>query len=122
MKVAIYEILSDIHRYKYVKEADDYAEKSESYIRVTDIKEVDFEMTDDAFIIPKKVEALRAEAGKVAAEFEEKIGKLLAITHQPEEDNEPLFGIDVKQDAEGEATKPYLDVTQPIEGKEEGTA
>ena len=116
MKVAIYEILSDIHRYKYVKEADDYTEKSESYIRITDIKEVDFEMTDDAFIIPKKVEALRAEKGRVAADFDEKIGKLLAITH--ETSSLP----DVEQDAEPEATKPYLDVTQPIEGKEEGTA
>ena len=130
MKIAIYEILSDVHRYKYVKEADDYAESNESYVRVTDIKEVDFEIIDDAFIIPKKVEALRAEKGRISAEFDDKIGRLLAITHEPEKEEEGSFfavGDDetspfpeTEQEAEPEATEPFLDVGEKIEGHEEG--
>jgi hypothetical protein len=85
MQVALYEILDNAERYQYLEEADEYQESNKRYIRISNIVEVEFDMIDDAFIVPKKVEALRAEKAAAAAKFDEKIGKLLAITQQPED-------------------------------------
>ena len=51
MKIALYEILDIPERYQYIKEATEDAEKDESYIRVSDIRTVDFKITDDAITI-----------------------------------------------------------------------
>jgi hypothetical protein len=87
-KIALYEIRTNEDRWQYLKEATEYHENEKSYIRVSNIVEVEFEMIDDSLIIPKKVEALRAEKAAKAAEYDEKIGKLLAITHQPDGEEE----------------------------------
>ena len=84
MKIALYELAANEARYKYLHEAIDYREKDTSYIRVSNIIEVPFEIVDDAIIIPQKVTALRAEKEIVSKEFDEKIAKLLAIEHKPE--------------------------------------
>ncbi len=86
MKVARYEILNDASRFVYLHEVSDYYEEGDGYIRVSDIVDADFVMVDDALIIPRKVDALRAEKAIQAAEFDEKIAKLLSITHQSEEE------------------------------------
>ncbi len=122
MEVALYEILTDVHRYQYLNEATKYQEKNEQYIRISNIVEIEFEMIDEAFIIPKKVDKLRAEKAVAAEEFDEKIGKLLSITHQPDAEEElfePAFGEPEKDSVD--PTEPFLDVTEPIEGEEEGT-
>jgi len=92
MKVALYEIRASEARYKYVKEVTEWTEEDKGYLRVSDIVDVAFIEVEDAIIIPQKVAALRAEKVQVAQEFEDKIAKLQAITHQPEKgDNVESF-------------------------------
>ena len=83
MKIALYELAANNARHKYAHEATNYREKDTSYIRVSNIIDVPFEIVDDAIIIPQKVTALRAEKAVVSKDFDEKIAKLLAIEHQP---------------------------------------
>ena len=83
MEIALYELRADENRYKYIKEVTDWAEKDDSYIRVSDVVDVLFVMVDDSITIPIKVEALKIEKVLIAKEFDKKISKLLAIEHRP---------------------------------------
>jgi len=85
MKIAVYEILDNAERYKYLKEVTEYIENDANYIRVTSIEDIDFTEVEDAIIIPQKVAALRAAKVKAAQEFDDKIAKLQALPHLPEE-------------------------------------
>jgi hypothetical protein len=88
MKIALYEILDNAERYQYLEEATEFQEANTRYIRISNIIKVDFEMIDDALIIPKKVEAIRAEKAVAMEKFDEKIAKLQAITYQPDGEEE----------------------------------
>ena len=91
MKIALYEIKTNVDRYQYLEKVEDYREnETSSYVRISNVVEIEFDMVPDSQIIPVKIEALRAEKGKMTAKFDEEIGKLLAITHQPEEDDAEL--------------------------------
>ena len=103
MKVALYEILNNVDRYQYLKEATDWTEKDESYIRISDIVDIPFVMIDDALIIPRKVAKIREDKVEAMAVFDNNIAKLMAITYVPEDPEEPLtdFGEGLAGEEEG---------------------
>ena len=89
MKIALYKHLeyggSDPHV------ADDWAESSEEYLRLTNIVDVDFVEVSKDETVPKEIDYLRNEIKKADAlhgiaieKIETKISKLLAITHEVE--------------------------------------
>ena len=67
----------------------DKFEKVEGYIRTSEYAEVEFLSLPASEVVPKQIEALKAQQTKVREEhaivmagFDEKIGKLLALTHE----------------------------------------
>ena len=110
-KVALYEILSGEDRWQYLCEATDYKENDESYIRISNIVEVEFEMIDDALIVPKKIQKLREERADAIAIFDEKISKLMAIPHMLSAAFEGLDGsvVDDEDETPLPDAKPFLD-------------
>lgn len=86
MKIALYEYARAEGRNNSPYEVVTWMEaKDSSYIRVSDIHEINFNTFDDSRIIPQKVKALKAKKAIQNAEIDEQISKLMAITHQPEE-------------------------------------
>ncbi len=73
-------------------EADDWMEKSDDYIRLTESIEVEFVYLSSEVVVPQKIaridrgiEGLRAELGEKIAHLEDEKAKLLAITHESDE-------------------------------------
>ena len=83
MKIALYEIADNVERYQYLEETTEDREKDETYIRISDIHDIDFKMVDDSTIIPLKVKALRVGKTLMMKDIDDKIAKLQAITHNP---------------------------------------
>lgn len=85
MRLALYEIKTNSERFHYIHEFSERKEESDSsYVRISNIVEVEFQLKPDEEIIPIKVNALRAEKQKMEIRFEQEIGKLLSITYAPE--------------------------------------
>ena len=68
---------------------DEGLENAKAYVRTSEYVEVEFVSLPASEVVPKQVEALKAQQIKVREEhaivmagFDEKIGKLLALTHE----------------------------------------
>ena len=85
-KVAQYKDLE----YGYTTISDEGLSKCNSYVRITEYVDVAFRPLPAEVTVPAEVEALekakeaaRQKYAEAAAKIDERISKLLAITHQP---------------------------------------
>lgn len=89
MKIALYEYLPGDSRVPGLHKAEPWMEEEDSdFLLISNIIEVEFQMIDDALIIPKKVKALEIEKEKFNAKINERISKLMALPHLPQGEEE----------------------------------
>ena len=89
MKIAKYKRIDEIGDWEQVIEARDYMEDSETWVRLTEVMEVEFTYLPPEQTVQKQVDALneqkeneRVRHMEVLAGFDERISKLQAITYK----------------------------------------
>ncbi len=84
MKVAVYKDIES--NYTACREVFDYLEKSSSYVRMTEIVEIDFPDRDNSLVVDAQVECLKKAAAAIEAKaydavqnINARINELLAL-------------------------------------------